>query len=72
MAGIKKEEVFSIQSDMTNMLEYLANKYKLADRSKALRVILDYVAEEGDIEEIFSVRRCLRCGGRSGWDEPNK
>ena len=55
MAGIKKEEVFSIQEDMTDMLEYLASKYKLADRSKALRVILDYVAEEGDIEEIFSV-----------------
>ena len=71
MAGIKKEEVFSIQEDMTDMLEYLASKYKLADRSKALRVILDYVAEEGDIEEIYSVRRCLRCGGRSGWDKPN-
>ncbi len=71
MAGIKKEEVFSIQEDMMDMLEYLASKYKLADRSKALRVILDYVAEEGDIEEIFSVRRCLRCGGRSGWDKPN-
>ena len=69
MAGIKKEEVFSIQEDMTDMLEYLASKYKLADRSKALRVILDYVAEEGDIEEIFSVRRCLRCGSKSGWEK---
>ena len=71
MAGIKKEELFSIQEDMIGMLDYLADKYKLADRSKALRVILDYVVEDGDIEEIFTVQRCLRCGGRSGWDKPD-
>ena len=60
MAGTKKEELFSIQEDMVSMLEHLSDKYKLEDRSKALRVILDYVAKDGDIEEIFTKRRCLR------------
>ena len=46
MAGTKKEELFSIQEDMVSMLEHLSDKYKLEDRSKALRVILDYVAKE--------------------------
>ena len=69
MAGTKKEELFSIQEDMVSMLEHLSDKYKLEDRSKALRVILDYVAKDGDIEEIFTKRRCLRCGWRSGWEK---
>ena len=70
MAGNKKKELFHIQEDMVDMLEYLSDKYKLEDRSKALRVILDFVAKEGDLEEIFTNRRCLRCGGRSGWEKP--
>ena len=46
-------------------------KYKLADRSKALRVILDYVADEKEEHEyIYSVRRCLRCGSSPGWIKP--
>ena len=69
MAGTKKEELFTIQEDMVSMLEHLSDKYKLEDRSKALRVILDYVAKDGDIEEIFTKRRGLRCGGRSGWEK---
>ena len=70
MAGNKKEEIFEIQEDAVNMLEYLTEKYKLANRSKALRVILDYVSQDGDLDEIFSFRRCLRCGGRAGWETP--
>ena len=70
MAGNKKAEIFEIQEDAADMLEYLAEKYKLADRSKALRVILDYVSQDADIDEIFSVRRCIRCGGKTGWETP--
>ena len=53
------------------MLDYFKDKYKLADRSKALRVILDYVADDSEEHEyIYSVRRCLRCGSRDGWVKP--
>ena len=55
------------------MLDYFKDKYKLADRSKALRVILDYVADESEEHEyIFSVRRCLRCGSSTGWVKPEE
>ena len=50
------------------MLKHFADKYKLADESKALRVILDYVIKDGDEEEIFLKKRCLRCGSRTGWE----
>ena len=35
------------------MLEYASDKYQLGDKSKALRYILDYVATDADLEEVF-------------------
>ena len=62
MAGEKNKVELDIQSDSLDMLKHFADKYKLADESKALRVILDYVIKDGDEEEIFLKKRCLRCG----------
>ena len=71
MAGKKISIDFEIQKDSIDMLDYFKDKYKLADRSKALRVILDYVASESEEHEnIYSTRRCLRCGSRQGWVKP--
>tara|TARA_B100000941_G_scaffold270877_1_gene229137 strand:+ start:1545 stop:1766 length:222 start_codon:yes stop_codon:yes gene_type:complete len=71
MAGKKISIDFEIQRDSIDMLDYFKDKYKLADRSKALRVILDYVASESEEhEKIYSTRRCLRCGSRQGWVKP--
>ena len=73
MAGKKVKVDFEIQQDSIDMLDYFKDKYKLADRSKALRVILDYVADESEEHEyIYSVRRCLRCGSRDGWVKPEE
>ncbi len=67
MAGIKNGVSFSVQADLVAMLEAAASKYNLRDRDKALRCILDYVAQDGDWDEIFGKIRCMRCGGRPGW-----
>lgn len=67
MAGIKSETTFEVQRDLIAMLDQAVTRYNLADRDKALRCILDYVAEDGDWDEIFGKIRCLRCGGRPGW-----
>ena len=58
MAGKKIKVDFELQQDSIDMLDYFKDKYKLADRSKALRVILDYVADESEEHEyIYSERR---------------
>lgn len=49
------------------MLDQAASQYNLSGRDKALRCILDYVAADGNWDEIFGKVRCLRCGGRPGW-----
>ena len=50
------------------MLEAAAQKYGLQDKSKALRVLIDYAASNQDQwDEIFGAVHCMRCGGRPGW-----
>lgn len=68
MAGVKQSVSFDVQQDAVRMLEAAAQKYGLADKSKALRVLLDYAASnEAQWDEIFGEVHCMRCGGRPGW-----
>ena len=69
MAGQKEKVTFEIQKDLTQMLESAAEKYDLPSVDKALRCILDYVATDGDWDEIFDEVRCIRCGRKTGWEE---
>ena len=69
MAGAKTGVEFQIQKDLVKMLEYAADKYKLGDKDKALRCILDYIATDADWDEVFNTIRCIRCGPDGGWSE---
>ena len=69
MAGKKISVEFEVQQDLIKMLEKAKEEYDLKSVDKALRCILDYVALDGDWEEIFGETRCIRCGGKSGWEE---
>lgn len=69
MAGEKIGVEFQVQKDLEAMLEYAALKYKLGDKHKALRVVLDYIATDGDWDEIFQRIRCIRCGPDGGWSQ---
>ena len=62
MAGEKTKVTFEINPDAYDMLKSVTEKYKLADESKALRILIDYAATDGDWEEIFAKVRCRRCG----------
>ena len=53
---------FENNSDMYEMLKTIRDKYELPDTSKAMRVLLDYAADDGDWDEIFATIRCRRCG----------
>ena len=62
MAGPNTKVTFEIKSDSYDMLKDIKEKYGLPDTSKALRVLLDYVAQDGDWDDIFGTVRCSRCG----------
>ena len=58
----KIELPFEITSDSDAMLEEIIEKYKLQDKSKAIRCLLDYVEEkELEWDEMFATIRCNRC-----------
>ena len=60
--GKKIEIPFEINSDNEEMLDEIIEKYKLPDKSKAIRCLLDYVEEkESDWDEMFATVRCNRC-----------
>lgn len=69
MAGEKIGVEFQIQKDLETMLEYAVVKYKLGDKHKALRCVLDYIATDADWDEIFQRIRCIRCGPDGGWSQ---
>tara|TARA_Y100001970_G_scaffold180987_1_gene220327 strand:+ start:1271 stop:1459 length:189 start_codon:yes stop_codon:yes gene_type:complete len=62
MSGDKKEVTFEINIDSDEMLEKIVEEYKLPDKSKAIRVLLDYVEEkETEWDDMFATVRCNRC-----------
>ena len=56
------EVTFEIKPDSYEMLKQIKSQFELQDTSKALRVLLDYAATDGDWQEIFATIRCPRCG----------
>jgi hypothetical protein len=68
--GEKATLEVELHPDSIEMLEYAQETYGFRSTSKALRVILDYVAADADWEQIFLNQRCLRCGAGKGWEKP--
>ncbi len=51
-----------IYEDMDKLLDKIVDDYNLPDKSKAIRVLLDYVDEkENEWDEMFATVRCNRC-----------
>ena len=71
MAREKKSVTFAIQAAAEEMLKYAASKYGLPDKDKALRCLLDYLVQEGDWDQIFTLVRCIRCSKDGGWESPS-
>ena len=61
MAGDKVKAEFEVNDDMLDLLDKVKDDYKLPSRDKALRCLLDYLAEEADRDRIFKTVRCRRC-----------
>ena len=62
MSKEKKEVTFEIYPDMDNLLEKIVDDYNLPDKSKAIRILLDYVDEKDtEWDDMFATTRCNRC-----------
>ena len=61
MSGEKVRVQFELNDDAEALLADIVKKFDLPDVSKAVRILLDYIAEDGDLDEIFGEVRCRRC-----------
>ena len=53
MSGEKTTISIEIKVDAEEMLSKIVTQYDLSDTSKAIRCLLDYVAEDGDWDTIL-------------------
>ena len=51
---------FEIDSTHLELIEDIAKEYKISSNSKAIRILLDYVAKDADAFQIFS-KENMRC-----------
>lgn len=65
MAGKKIAQTFELRDYQVEFLREMMTKYKIKDEGKALRVLLDYAVQDGDLDQIFDKMnmRCIACGG---------
>ena len=62
MSKDKKEVTFEIYPDMDKLIDKIVDDYNLPDKSKAIRILLDYVDEkDSEWDDMFATTRCNRC-----------
>jgi hypothetical protein len=57
----KVKETFEVCEDQLSWLDAIVEKFDLEDRGKAVRILLDYGATDGDADAIFGSIRCRHC-----------
>ncbi len=61
MGGTKNKHSFDLNDDHITWLKEMIEVYSLEDEGKALRIVLDYIKEEADLDTVFEEIRCNHC-----------
>ena len=62
MAGPKETYEVQLNPDQMAFIRSMKEKYEIADNSKTLRVVIDYLMVTKDVHDtVFGQSRCLRC-----------
>ena len=61
MAGDKQTYEISLNPDQYAFVQAMKDKYSMADESKTMRVIMDYMITNAEVHDsVFGQIRCLR------------
>jgi len=52
----------ALYADHRRFLKEMVEKYDLEDEAKALRILVTYTIQEGNLDDIFKGIRCRHCG----------
>ena len=62
MAGPKETYEIELNPDQMAFVRSAKDQFSLADESKTIRIVLDYLITNPDVHaSVFNQRRCLRC-----------
>ena len=62
MSGVKTTYQIDLTGDQYQFLQSAKEQYKIPDESKAVRIVIDYLMSNPQIQEsVFSESRCLGC-----------
>lgn len=62
MAGSKQTYEIELNPDQMEFIRTAKEKYSIADESKVVRIMVDYLlTNQGVHETVFNQTRCLRC-----------
>ena len=62
MAGPKETYEVQLNPDQMAFIRSMKEKYEIADDSKTIRVVIDYLMVTQNIhDDVFGQNRCLRC-----------
>lgn len=62
MGGVKENFQIDLNADQMAFVRSTREKYDLADDSKVIRIIMDYIiTTPSGHDEVFTETRCLRC-----------
>ena len=63
MAGTKETYAIDLNPDHMESIRSIQDKYNIADESKVVRIALDYLFTNPNLQDtVFGETRCLRCG----------
>ncbi|HIM81589.1 MAG TPA: hypothetical protein EYM54_15980 [Dehalococcoidia bacterium] len=63
MSGAKDAYQIDLSSEQIAFLRSAQEQYNIPDESKVVRIIVDYLMSNPDIQEtVFDETRCLWCG----------
>jgi hypothetical protein len=52
----------ALYADHRKFLKEMVEKYDLEDEGKALRVLVTYAMQDGNLDDIYKGIRCRHCG----------
>ena len=62
MAGPKETYEVELNPDQMAFIRSMKEKYEIADDSKTIRVVIDYLMVTQNVHaDVFGQSRCLRC-----------
>lgn len=62
MAGPNETYEIELKPDQMAFVQSAREKYDIADDSKVLRIVLDYLLSSPELHDaVFTETRCLRC-----------